>query len=44
LRAWWNNRQVRELPPYLRTTVAVDKLNWSGDTPQKVTPSPGMSF
>jgi hypothetical protein len=27
-----------------RRTVAVDKLNWSGDTPQKVTPSPGMSF
>jgi hypothetical protein len=27
-----------------RRTVAVDKLSWSGDTPQKVTPTPGMSF
>lgn len=27
-----------------RREVAVDKLEWNGDTPQKVTPSTGLSF
>jgi hypothetical protein len=27
-----------------RREVAVDKLNWKGDAPQKVTPSSGMSY
>ena len=27
-----------------RRTVAVDQLVWSGDKPQKVTPSAGLSF